>query len=87
MTASPASYSTGRTENTIEAVLVGGPADIPAEARNVRLPITGESGLDDKVKLRHRNGYEHFERAPGAVRPDRASPVVFHWTTCTKIAE
>ncbi|MEU9065957.1 DUF5988 family protein [Streptomyces sp. NPDC048109] len=87
MTASPTSHSGGRTENTIEAVLVGGPADIPAEARNVRLRITDESNLDDKIKLRHRNGYEHFERAPGAVRPDRTSPVVFHWTTCTKIAE
>ncbi|MFF1274895.1 MULTISPECIES: DUF5988 family protein [Streptomyces] len=87
MTPSPASHATDRTESTIEAVLVGGPADIPEEARTVRLPVTIDGNLDEKVKLRHLNGYEHFERAPGAVDPDRTSPVIFQWTTCTKIAE
>ncbi|MFI2617290.1 DUF5988 family protein [Streptomyces sp. NPDC018584] len=87
MSESPASPATGRTSDTVEAVLVGGPAEIPAEARKVRLPFTGESGLDEKVKVRFLNGYEHFEREPGAVPRDRTSPVTFRWTTRTMIAE
>ncbi|MET7402906.1 DUF5988 family protein [Dactylosporangium sp. NPDC005572] len=63
----------------IDAVLDGGPADIPAVSRRQR--ATPEQL---KIKLPRYNGYEHFERtADGA--PDQ--PVVFRWAFRTRIAE
>ncbi|TDE32609.1 DUF5988 family protein [Actinomadura sp. 6K520] len=66
---------------TVEAVLIGGPADIPQVARTVRTPVA-----ETKIKILHHNGYEHFEivREP---RIDPSRPVAFHWTMRTKIAE
>ncbi|WP_345475579.1 DUF5988 family protein [Actinoallomurus oryzae] len=68
-------------EDTFEAVLIGGPADIPMAARTVRAAAT-----ETKIKLRHRNGYEHFEIVsdPDGRRAERA---IFRWTMRTKIAE
>lgn len=77
MTSSPENL----VENMIQAVLVGGPSDLPATVRSQRLPPDGQ-----KVKVHHRGGYEHFERETAAVAgsPD---PVVFRWTTRTRVAE
>ncbi|SBT43446.1 DUF5988 family protein [Micromonospora narathiwatensis] len=68
-------------ENMIEAVLVGGPNDLPVTARTQRLPRDGQ-----KVKIHHRGGYEHFERDGGSSATS-PSPVVFRWTTRTRVAE
>ncbi|GAA0223760.1 DUF5988 family protein [Cryptosporangium japonicum] len=64
------------------AVLEGGPMDLPHEARWCSI-----ASDQDKVKLPFGGGYEHFERVdvpPADVPP---GPVVFRWTTRTKIAE
>ncbi|QFG24772.1 DUF5988 family protein [Actinomadura sp. WMMB 499] len=67
-------------EESIEAVLVGGPDDIPEIARRMRAPAA-----TTKLKLSHRGGYEHFE-VDG--RPDGSPrPTVFTWTTRTEAAE
>jgi hypothetical protein len=65
---------------TVLAVLRGGPDDIPDQRRICRTPAD-----NDKIKLVHRGGYEHFEREV----TERAEPdaVVFRWTTRTRIAE
>jgi hypothetical protein len=70
------------SEGMVEIVLVGGPADIPAEARRCRA-ISAE----ERIKLAHRGGYEHFE--PTSVQADEggSSARVFRWTMRTKIAE
>ncbi|MFR9779394.1 DUF5988 family protein [Micromonospora sp. MS34] len=68
-------------ENMIEAVLVGGPNDLPAAVRTQRLPSDGQ-----KVKIHHRGGYEHFERETAGAAPS-PDPVIFRWTTRTRVAE
>jgi len=57
----------------LDVVLEGGPSDLPAEARKRRVPAG-----DQKVKVEHRGGHEHFERFEAGV---------YRWTTRTKIAE
>lgn len=68
-------------ESTIDAVLVGGPSDLPTTERSRRLPRDGQ-----KVKIHHRGGYEHFEREVNTEGP-RSAPVVFRWTVRTRVAE
>jgi hypothetical protein len=64
----------GATANTMEVVLVGGPGGIPGN-----LVVSTALAANDKLKICHLNGYEHFERvAPGNV---------FTWTMRTKMAE
>ncbi|SCL72096.1 hypothetical protein GA0070606_5954 [Micromonospora citrea] len=64
----------------IDVVLEGGPADLPADLRSRRV-----ARAEEKIKVRHYGGYEHFERG-GA--PEAANvPVVFRWTGRTRIAE
>jgi hypothetical protein len=66
-------------DEDVDVVLVGGPSDLPAAARTQRV------GPEDvKVKLIHRGGYEHFERERDA---SGSAPVVFRWTSRTRIAE
>lgn len=61
----------------IEVILEGGPDDLPRAHR------TGQSSLATrKLKIQHRNGYEHFELVD-----DDLVPVVFRWIMRTKIAE
>lgn len=61
----------------IEVILEGGPDDLPRAHR------TGQSTLTArKLKIQHRNGYEHFELVDGDL-----VPVVFRWIMRTKIAE
>ncbi|MBV2362914.1 DUF5988 family protein [Streptomonospora nanhaiensis] len=71
---------TGDAEDATEVVLVGGPADIPAELRVHRLRA-GES----TIKLLHNGGYEHFECVVSTL--GRGRPPVFQWTGRTRIAE
>jgi uncharacterized protein DUF5988 len=68
--------------NSVQAVLDGGPASIPAALR-----IQEVSPLAEKVKLPHWGGYEHFERAGSHVEDAAGRPVVFRWTTRTEMAE
>ncbi|MEV6927921.1 DUF5988 family protein [Dactylosporangium sp. NPDC051485] len=64
----------------VEAILEGGPAHFPAELRARQVPHT-----DEKIKVPHLNGYEHFERDPAARPVD--VPIVFRWTGRTRVAE
>ncbi|MER5337557.1 DUF5988 family protein [Micromonospora sp. NPDC002717] len=64
----------------IDVVLEGGPADLPADLRSHRV-----ARAEEKIKVRHYGGYEHFERGSA---PEAADvPVVFRWTGRTRIAE
>ncbi|TYB45386.1 DUF5988 family protein [Actinomadura chibensis] len=69
---------------TVEAALVGGPADIPESTRRCRADAGART-----IKLAHRGGYEHFELVDAADPADPAAdgPAIFRWTTRTKIAE
>ena len=68
---------------TVKAVLAGGPDDFPDTERQRSVPPDQE-----KVKVPHRGGYEHFERPLSGPLPDSvATDVVFYWTMRTAIAE
>jgi hypothetical protein len=64
----------------VSAVLEGGPSDLPGAMRTVHVPPDQE-----KIKVLHRCGYEHFER--GNAAPSAERPVVFQWTMRTRVAE
>ncbi|MBB4689234.1 DUF5988 family protein [Amycolatopsis jiangsuensis] len=64
-------------ESTVAGTLEGGPDSIPGAAR-----VCAVTASQDKVKVAHLGGYEHFERIPGP----RTEPV-FRWTMRTKAAE
>ncbi|MEU8082785.1 DUF5988 family protein [Micromonospora sp. NPDC049101] len=73
----------GIAPDLIDAVLEGGPTSFPAHLRSHRVPRT-----EQKVKIAHYGGYEHFERGPDTGDPlVRGGPVVFRWTTRTRVAE
>ncbi|MET7763196.1 DUF5988 family protein [Streptomyces sp. NPDC005336] len=63
----------------IEVVLEGGPDDLPRAYRAGRSTITAK-----KLKIQHRNGYEHFELVNES---GDITPAIFRWTMRTKIAE
>ncbi|WP_327010429.1 DUF5988 family protein [Dactylosporangium sp. NBC_01737] len=67
-------------DDLYDAFLEGGPRSIEESARFCRTPVD-----TTKIKLPHRNGYEHFElvREPAP----EAGPALFRWTGRTKIAE
>ncbi|MEU1753550.1 DUF5988 family protein [Micromonospora matsumotoense] len=65
----------------IDVVLEGGPGHLPLEWRSRQLAAS-----DQKVKIEHHGGYEHFER-DGVAMPDDPQPVVFRWTGRTRVAE
>jgi hypothetical protein len=71
--------SVGRS---VRAMLEGGPATIPVASRTRTV-----GPHDEKIKLPHYGGYEHFERSgePGENAGDRE--VVFRWTMRTEMAE
>ncbi|GGL19573.1 DUF5988 family protein [Mangrovihabitans endophyticus] len=78
---SPAGPSRLRPDT--DAVLRGGPDDLPAELRTFR--TDRDAGT---VKVPFYGGYEHFERRaaePGAGPAD--GPVEFHWIGRTRVAE
>jgi Family of unknown function (DUF5988) len=66
----------------IRAVLEGGPNSIPVASRTQMV-----SPREEKIKLPHYGGYEHFERAGGADENVPSRPAVFRWTMRTKVAE
>ncbi|MBB2913047.1 hypothetical protein FHS43_004342 [Streptosporangium becharense] len=66
----------------VDVILEGGPADIPRTLR-----VDGVMAAGGKIKIPRNNGYEHFEwheESPGA---DGREPLLFRWTTRTRIAE
>ncbi|HEY7142664.1 MAG TPA: DUF5988 family protein [Streptosporangiaceae bacterium] len=67
---------------SVQAILEGGPATIPVTSRLLQV-----SALDEKVKLLHYGGYEHFERAGGLVGDTARGQVVYRWTMRTELAE
>jgi hypothetical protein len=73
---------TTSTSNSIQAILEGGPENIPDASR-----IQLVSPLDLKVKLPHYGGYEHFERTGQLDENTSAQHLVFRWTMRTELAE
>jgi hypothetical protein len=64
---------------SVRAVLEGGPTSIPTASR---VQTVGQQ--DEKIKLPHQGGYEHFER----VHEIAASrEVLYRWTMRTEMAE
>jgi hypothetical protein len=68
--------------NSVQAVLRGGPATIPAASR-----IQEVSPLDEKVKLSYYGGYEHFERTTTLIEDASCRQIIFRWTMRTEMAE
>lgn len=68
--------------NSVRAILLGGPLTIPDEKR-----VQLVSPLDEKVKLPHYGGYEHFERIAAFDASAIAAEIAFYWTMRTEIAE
>ena len=60
-------------EAAVDVVLQGGPQGVTP----VGVSLAGQ----DRLKIPHRGGYEHFERLVGA------GPAVFQWVARTKLAE
>ncbi|MFC7531608.1 DUF5988 family protein [Actinoplanes sp. GCM10030250] len=67
---------------TIAVALEGGPADLPVASRSVRI-----DGAQEKIKVEHLGGYEHFERTEDWHAGDEERRVVYRWTLRTRIAE
>jgi hypothetical protein len=68
--------------NSIHAVLEGGPVTIPDTSRTQVV-----SPFDEKVKLPHYGGYEHFERTVSLVEDTSCRQIIFRWTMRTELAE
>jgi hypothetical protein len=68
--------------NSVQAVLRGGPATIPAASR-----IQEVSPHDEKVKLPYYGGYEHFERTTTLIEDASCRQIIFRWTMRTELAE
>jgi Family of unknown function (DUF5988) len=64
---------------TIDAILEGGPDELPRA-----IQATQSAVAEKKLKIPHRNGYEHFELVAESTA---IAPVLFRWTMRTKIAE
>lgn len=63
------------------AVLEGGPESIPAAKRTQEV-----NPFEEKIKLPHHGGYEHFERV-GSLEGNTAEHLVYRWTMRTEVAE
>lgn len=68
--------------NSVRAVLEGGPASIPNASR-----IQTVGSNDEKIKVLHYGGYEHFERTGELDENASYQQIVFRWTMRTKMAE
>ena len=64
------------------AVLEGGPASIPEASRSREV-----SPHDEKIKLPHYGGYEHFERTRDLGERTALDRIIFRWTMRTEVAE
>lgn len=73
---------TTSTVKPVRATLHGGPESIPDEKR-----VQLVSPLDDKIKLPHYGGYEHFERIAELDISGASEDITFRWTTRTEVAE
>lgn len=67
---------------SVRAVLEGGPANIPPACR-----IQTVGPQDEKIKLQHYGGYEHFERTGELDHNVTHQEIVFRWTMRTEMAE
>jgi Family of unknown function (DUF5988) len=67
---------------SVRAVLEGGPANIPTASR-----VQTVGPHDEKVKLPHYGGYEHFERTGEPEENVIHQEIVFRWTMRTEMAE
>jgi hypothetical protein len=75
--------ATGTAEiGSVQAVLRGGPATIPAASR-----VQEVSPFAEKIKLPHYGGYEHFERAGWLDEGPSPRSLIYRWTMRTKVAE
>lgn len=71
----------GSGTGSVHAFLEGGPASIPQMSR---LCLVNPD--DQKIKIPHHGGYEHFERVSMSDE-DIAPQIIFRWTMRTKVAE
>jgi len=67
---------------SVRAILHGGPESIPNETR-----VQLVSPLEEKIKLPHYGGYEHFERISAIDTSGILEEITFHWTMRTELAE
>jgi uncharacterized protein DUF5988 len=67
---------------SVRAILHGGPESIPTDIR-----VQLVSPLEEKIKLPHYGGYEHFERITTIDNSGILEEITFHWTMRTEIAE
>jgi hypothetical protein len=70
------------TVMSVRAILRGGPESIPNESR-----VQLVSPLDEKIKLLHYGGYEHFERIPAINASGVPEEIIFRWKMRTEMAE
>jgi Family of unknown function (DUF5988) len=68
-------------DRIVEVLLAGGPTDLPAAARRLH----ADAG-ENRIKMLHCGGYEHFERVDGQDTAD-GCPVIYRWVARTRIAE
>jgi hypothetical protein len=68
--------------NLIQAILEGGPATIPHASR-----LQAVNPVDEKFKLSHYGGYEHFERTGSLVEDTSCRQIIFRWSMRTEMAE
>jgi Family of unknown function (DUF5988) len=67
---------------SIWAILEGGPESLPEASR-----LQVVSPFDDKVKIMHYGGYEHFERTDLLFEGSSSPQIIYRWTARTQIAE
>jgi hypothetical protein len=70
------------TPDEIVAILEGGPQSIPQALR-----VRAASPLDEKIKLPHYGGYEHFERVGWFDENGPGQHVRYRWIMRTEVAE
>jgi hypothetical protein len=63
-------------QQLITAELRGGPPNFPEELRHPQASPT-----EERLKISHYGGYEHFERDP------EADDAIYHWIGRTRVAE
>ena len=73
---------TTSTVKPVRAILHGGPESIPNETR-----VQLVSPLEEKIKLPHYGGYEHFERIAVIDTNGILEEITFNWTMRTEMAE
>lgn len=66
----------------VHAVLEGGPESIPEASR-----IRAVDPQEEKIKLPHYGGYEHFERVGWLDEDTSSRQLIYRWTMRTKVAE